>query len=262
MNGAELKATLKSGGRVFGTMISVNRNPRWVPILDGVGLDYAIIDTEHNPRSRGELGDYLTMFNTSGVVPIVRIPIPDSHYVTMAMDAGAQGVLAPYCETVEEATQVVAAAKWRPLKGEAARHLMETGEHVSDATKTYLEERNKNSVAIIGIESVAAVNNLSEILKVPGIDGIFVGPNDMSISLGFPDQYDRQEYQNTVKHVIDTAGAQGIAVLVHHQTPELSSFWIGQGARFILHGTDRRAMAEGFRTEFNHLRKVAGDLPK
>ncbi len=260
MNGAELKAILKEGGRVFGTMLSVGRNPRWIPVLDGVGLDYVVIDTEHNPRSRGELGDFLTMFNTTGVVPIVRIPIPDSHYVTMAMDAGAQGVLAPYCETVDQVKEVVAAAKWRPLKGDAARRLIETGEHVSDSTKAYLEDRNKNSVAIIGIESVAAVKNLPEMLKVPGIDGIFVGPNDMSISLGFPDQYDREEYQTTVKYVIDTAGAQGIAVLVHHQTPELSSFWISQGARFILHGTDRRALAEGFRTEFSRLRGVAKEM--
>ena len=261
MNGAELKATLKEGGRVFGTMLSVSRNPRWLPVLDGVGLDYAVIDTEHGARSRGELGDFLTMMNTTGVVPIVRIPIPDSHYVTMAMDAGAQGILAPYCESVDQVVDVIAAAKWRPLKGDAVRQVMETGAHVSDATKAFLEERNKDSIAIIGIESVAAVKNLEAILDVPGIDGIFVGPNDMSISLGFPDQYDRPEYQDTVKHVIDTSESRGIACLVHHQNPELSSFWINQGARFILHGTDRRALTEGFRSEFTQLRKVAGDLP-
>jgi 2-keto-3-deoxy-L-rhamnonate aldolase RhmA len=260
MNGAELKATLKAGGRVFGTMISVSRNPRWVPVLSGAGLDYVVIDTEHNPRSRGELGDFLMMFNTAGVAPIVRIPIPDSHYVTMAVDAGAQGVLAPYCESVEQVKEVVSAAKWRPLKGEAARHLIDTGEHVSEETKAYLEERNKNNVAIIGIESVAAVKNLENILKVPGIDGIFVGPNDLSVSLGIPDQYNRPKYQDTVKHIIDTSGAYGIPVLVHHQTPELSKYWIGQGARFILHGTDRRAMAEGFRIDFSQLREFAKDL--
>ena len=57
------------------------------------------MDTEHGPWSRGELGDYLSLFNADSPVPIVRVPIPDSHYVTMAMDAGAQGILAPYCET-------------------------------------------------------------------------------------------------------------------------------------------------------------------
>jgi 4-hydroxy-2-oxoheptanedioate aldolase len=257
MNGAELKAVLKSGGRVFGTMISVSRNPKWIPVMAGVGLDYVVIDTEHNPRSRGELGDFLTMFNTTGVVPIVRIPIPGSHYVTMAIDAGAQGILAPYCETVEEVKEVVGAAKWRPLKGEAVRHLMDTGEHVSDETRAYLEERNQNNIVIIGIESVAAVNNLENILKVPGIDGIFVGPNDMSISLGVPDMYDTEKYRTTVKRVIDTSEAHGIPVLVHQQTPELSRYWISQGARFVLHGTDRRALAEGFRADFSVLREHA-----
>ena len=260
MNGAELKQVLRDGGRVFGTMISIGRSPRWVPVLDGVGLDYAIIDTEHSPRSRDELGDYLAMFNTGGVVPIVRIPIPDSHYVTMAMDAGAQGVLAPYCETVDQVQEVIAAAKWRPLKGEAVDRLVKNGEHVSEATKAYLEERNRNSVAIIGIESVAAIENLENILQVPGIDGIFVGPNDLSISLGVPDQYDRQEYQDAVKQVITTSESRGVPVLVHHQTPELSTFWIGQGARFVLHGTDRRAMSEGFRSDFGKLREFSKAL--
>ena len=225
--------------------------------LDGGGLDYVVIDTEHNYRSRGELGDFLIMMNTSGVVPIVRIPIPDSHYVTMAMDAGAHGVLAPYCETVEQVREVVAAAKWRPLKGDAVARVVATGEHVSDATRSYLEDRNKNSIAIIGIESQTAVDNLDSMLEVPGIDGIFVGPNDMSISLGIPDQYDQKVYQDTVKSVIDKSEAKGIATLVHQQTPDLSTFWISQGARFVLHGTDRRALQEGFKSDFGALREFA-----
>ena len=153
---------------------------------------------------------------------------------------------------------MVAAAKWRPLKGEAVERVVAEGEHVSAATRAYLEERNRNSIAIIGIESVAAVNNLEAILEVPGIDGIFVGPNDMSISLGFPDDYDRPEYKDTVKRVIDMSEAKGVGTLVHHQTPELSTYWIDQGARFVLHGTDRRALTEGFRADFGKLRASAG----
>ena len=260
MSGADLKATLKQGGRIFGTMISVNRNPRWIPIMDGVGLDYVIIDTEHNPRSRGELGDYLAMFATSSVVPIVRIPIPDSHYVTMAIDAGAQGILAPYCETVDQVREVVKAAKYRPLKGVAAEQALATGEFPSSASREYLEARNRDNICIIGIESQAAVDNLDAILGVPGIDAIFVGPNDMSISLGVPDDYAQEVYKTTVKGIIDQCEVNGLPTLVHHQTPELSEYWIQQGARFVLHGTDRRAMAEGFRTEFSRLRDQAASL--
>ena len=255
MNGAELKATLKAGGRVFGTMLNVTRSPRWVSAFDAAGLDYVVVDTEHAPLGRDDMGDLLHSFSNSGVAPIVRIPIPDSHYVTMAMDAGAQGVLAPYCETAEQAAEVVGAAKWRPLKGDAVARVVASGEHVSDATRAYLEERNRNSIAIIGVESQAGVDNLESILHVPGIDGIFIGPNDMSISLGVPDQYDTEVYRSTVKHVIDTAEAHGVATLVHHQTPDLSTYFMEQGARFILHGSERRAMIQGFQAEFGVLRE-------
>ena len=154
----------------------------------------------------------------------------------------------------------MAAAKWLPLKGTAVDNVVERGEHVSDASRAYLEERNRNSICIIGIESVAAVKNLECMIEVSGIDGIFVGPNDMSIQLGFPDQYDRPEYKDTVKGVIDTCEAKGIPVLVHHQNTELSTYWISQGARFVLHCTDRRTLSAAYESDFTKLRDYADDL--
>ena len=130
-----------------------------------------------------------------GVVPIVRVPIPSSHYVTMAIDAGAEGILAPYCETVEEVREVVGATKWLPMKGEYVERAMTTGEFPSDDTKAYLAARNKNNVCIIGIESEPAVRNLPEILEVEGIDAIFVGPNDFSTSYGIPDDTGHPDYE-------------------------------------------------------------------
>ncbi|MCH7652515.1 MAG: hypothetical protein IIB14_02435, partial [Chloroflexi bacterium] len=106
MNGEELKRKVHSGGIIYGTMLSMSQNPRWSTTMSAFGLDYVIIDTEHSPRGRDDVADFLAAFNYSGVVPIVRIPIPRSHYVTMALDAGASGILAPYCETVEEAKEV------------------------------------------------------------------------------------------------------------------------------------------------------------
>jgi 4-hydroxy-2-oxoheptanedioate aldolase len=156
--------------------------------------------------------------------------------------------------------EVVKAAKFRPLKGAAAETALESGEFPSTASQEYLEARNRDNICIIGIESQAAVDNLDAMLAVPQIDAIFVGPNDMSISLGVPDDYAQEIYKTTVKGVIDQCEARGIPTLVHHQTPELSEYWIEQGARFVLHGTDRRAMAEGFRTEFNRLRNKAAGL--
>ena len=260
MNGEQLKQKVNSGGIVYGTMISLGRNPRWSSAFSNFGLDYAILDTEHAARSRSEVADYLAAFRYSGVVPIVRVPIPASHYVTMYLDAGAQGVLAPYCETVEQVKEVVAATKWRPLKGELAEKAVNTGEFPSPATKEYLEDRNRNNVCIIGIESVPAISNLENFLEVDGIDAVFVGPNDLSITLGVPDQYDHPDYEAALREVISKCQAAETPVLIHHQTVELTQKWLREGARFVLYSSDASTLHNGYRNEFGRIKKIGAEL--
>ena len=260
MNGEQLRKKTSGGGIVYGTMLSMGRNPRWSQTISAFGLDYVIIDTEHAPRSRAEVADFLAAFTYSGVVPIVRIPIPASHYVTMYIDAGAQGVLAPYCETVDQVKEVVAAARWRPLKGALAEKAVETGELPSEATRAYLENRNKNNVCIIGIESVPAIENLENMLKVEGIDAIFVGPNDLTITLGIPDQYDHPDYEAALREIIAKSEAAGKPVLIHQQTVELTQKWLREGARFVLYSSDARTMHNGYREEFGEIKSVGSEL--
>ena len=178
----------------------------------------------------------------------------------MYLDAGAQGVLAPYCETVEQVKEVVAATKWRPLKGELAENAVETGELPSPATKEYLENRNRNNVCIIGIESVPAISNLENILEVDGIDAVFVGPNDLSITLGIPDQYDHPDYEAALREVISKCRAAETPVLIHHQTVELTQKWLREGARFVLYSSDARTLHNGYRDEFGRIKKVGAEL--
>ena len=260
MNGEQLRKKTRDGGIVYGTMLSVGTNPRWTQTISQFGLDYIILDTEHAPRSRAEVADYLTAFNYSGVVPIVRIPIPASHYVTMYIDAGAQGILAPYCETVDQVREVVAAARWRPLKGALAAKAVEENVLPSKATREYLEDKNKNNVCIIGIESVPAIENLENILKIDGIDGIFVGPNDLTVTLGIPDQYDHPDYESALRKIISLSKTAGIPVLIHHQTVELTQKWLKEGARFVLYSSDARTMHNGYREEFGQIKRIGQEL--
>ena len=169
MNGYELKQRMEAGGIVYGTMLSMSRNPRWAAPMSNFGLDYVVIDTEHSPRGRDDVADFLAAFNFSGVVSIVRVPIPDSHYITMALDAGAHGILAPYCETVDEVQAVVATAKWHPLKGENLIRAVRDNILPSPETRKYLRNRRKDSFIVIGIESEPAHRNLDAILHVGGI---------------------------------------------------------------------------------------------
>jgi len=260
MNGEQLKAKTRAGGIVYGTMLSAARNPRWATTIAGLGLDYVIVDSEHAPRGRTEIADLLAGLRSVDVVPIVRVPIPSSHYITMALDAGAQGILAPYCETPDEVREVVGATKWRPLKGEFVRRVVEQGEFPSDASREYLERRNQHSVCIVGIESVPAMEALEDIVAIEGIDAIFVGPNDLSISLGVPDQYDHPEYEAALRTIIATCQDRNVPVLIHHQTPDLTQKWLREGARFVLHCTETRAVHNAFREEFGAIRAVGEEI--
>jgi len=260
MNGEQLKLKTKQGGVVYGSMISMGRNPRWTSAVADLGLDYVVIDMEHAPRGRAEVADYLVAIQSTDVVPIVRIPIPDSHYVTMALDAGAHGVLAPYCETVEEVREVVGASKYRPLKGAMVRRVVEEGIFPSEQSRKYLEDLNRNSVCIIGIESVPAIENLDKILEINGIDAIFVGPNDLTISLGIPNQYDHPDYESALRQIIKSCQGKNIPVLIHHQSVDLTKKWLKEGARFVLHSSDRRQIHQGYRNDFTNIQEFGSEI--
>lgn len=258
MRPSQLKKTLKDGGHVFGFMISAMASTRFAGALAGSTLDYAIIDSEHSSRDRAEIQSLCTMLRHADITSIVRVPIPRAEWVAMAKDAGATGVLVPYCETVEEVQSVVAAAKWHPLKGEYLRQAVHENKFPSAASKRYLQKIHKNSLVIIGIESVPAYENLDAILDVGNIDGIFVGPNDMSTSLGIPNEYDNPRYVEVVSDIIRRCEARKIPVMVHQQNLETSVPMINRGARFVLHSTDAGMLQRVLQTEMNELRAAAG----
>lgn len=260
MNPIKLKRTLKQGGHVFGCMLSGMASTRFGPTLAGSTMDYVIIDSEHGSRDRTEIQSLCTMLRHADVTPVVRVPIPKSEWVAMALDAGAAGVLVPYCEQVEDVQAVVATAKWHPLKGEYLMRAVTEGVFPSRETKKYLQARHKESFVIIGIESEPAYENLDAILDVGDIDGIFIGPNDMSTSLGIPDDYTNPKYIKVIKDIIKRAEARGIPTMVHQQTIDTSTTAIKLGARFVLHSSDSRMLQRMMQDEMNALRKAAGQI--
>ena len=238
MKNEKIKSELKQGNCVFGTMLTNSVSPRWAGHFANIGLDYVVIDTEHSPFNRSEVANLINSFNLGNVCPIVRIPIPAAHYATMHLDAGAGGILAPYCETKEEAEEIVGAVKWKPLKGKLLSDIIKHNKFPSKESKVYLENLNAENICIIGIESVPAINNLENILSVDGIDAIFVGPNDLSVSLGIPNEYENKLYEDALDEIIKQCQSKNIPVMIHHQTTDLTSKWIKRGSLFVLYTSD------------------------
>ncbi len=257
MEPAQLKATLKAGKPVFGFMIAAIEGLRWARVYAGSTLDYIIIDWEHSSRNRQKISELVTSVKSAGITCIVRTPNTDDTYVAIALDAGADGVLVPYCETVEEVRACANKVRFHPLKGEYFERACMTGELPSEKTREYLNNRHKDHIFIMGIESEPAANRLDELLECAEIDGIFVGPNDLTTSLGIPDEVDNPIYLDVLKNVIETGEKHGVPTMVHQQSIETSTKAIELGARFVLHSSEVGILLKGIQNDFAQLREIA-----
>ena len=188
MNGRELSSALKSGRRVYGTLIT-SASPRWVSAVQGLQLDYVFIDTEHIPIDRRTLAWMCQAYRGIGAAPIVRIPSPDPYQACMVLDGGAAGVIAPYVESPGQVRALRGAVKLRPLKGRRLQRILAREEQPEPRLAEYLADRNASSVLIVNIESRPAMDALDEILAVDGLDAVLIGPHDLSLNLGVPEQY-------------------------------------------------------------------------
>ena len=249
---------IKAGKIVYGTCIT-STAPTWPAIALRAGLDFVFLDTEHIPLERMEIARMCQAFRAMGIAPIVRIPSPDPYRACQMMDAGAEGLVAPYLERTDQIKELVGALKFRPLKGELLEKALNSTLEMEGTLKQYLDKWNEGNVCIANIESVPALERLEELLSVKGLDAVFIGPHDLSISLGLPEQYDHPVFEEAVKKIIVTSRKNGLAVGIHFsETPERQIRWIKEGVNLIIHSSDLAMFSQRLMNDMNILRQFTG----
>ena len=257
--GTDLLQKIKRNETIYGTCI-VSTSPIWSKAVRGSGLDFVFLDTEHIPLDRTELTFLCQVYNAHGIPPIVRIPSPDPYLACMAKDAGAVGVLAPYVETVSQVRQMVGATKYRPLKGERLQRILEGGEELDPELKTYIEKYNQGSLCLINIESRTAVENLDGLLDVPGLDGIIIGPHDLSVNMGLQEQYGHPDFENMVQEIISKTRQKKLAAGIHFPTgPDRQVKWAKNGANIVLHSSDMFLFVQKLKEDLHKIKTALGD---
>jgi 4-hydroxy-2-oxoheptanedioate aldolase len=259
MNGRELIKALRSGRRVYGTMI-VSTSPHWPAAVKSAGADFVFIDTEHIAIDRTTLAWMCQTYRALGLAPLVRIPSPDPYEATVALDNGASGVLAPYVETPEQVRRLRGAVKLRPLKGKVLEEVL-NGERELDAELSdYVTKRCAENVLLINIESAPALSALDEILAVPDIDALQVGPHDLSCNLGVPEQYGHPRFEEAIQTIIAKARARQVGAGVHYWWGiEDELRWVKAGANLIVHSGDIALFADALRADLKRFRDECGD---
>ena len=251
---------LKRGERVYGSAFT-SIAPSWALSLKKAALDFVFIDNEHISMNRADLARLCQLFKAYGITPVVRIPSPDAFLASQAIDAGAVGVIAPYLENVGQIRDLVGAVKFKPLKGEKLQRLLSGEEELSESMKEYITRFNEGNICIANIESVAAMERLDELLSVPGLDGVFIGPHDLSVSLGYPEQYDHPVFEAAVRKIIQVTRGKGLSIGVHFSLePERQVRWAKEGANIIVHSFDIALFTQRLIHDMNIIRQGLGDV--
>ena len=250
---------LGNGQNVYGTCIT-STGPMWPGAIKSAGLDFVFIDTEHIPLGRPELAVLCQAFKANGIVPVVRIPSPDAYLACQAIDGGAAGIVVPYIENVGQVVELVGAVKYRPLKGELLSAYLTGTKAMPEGLKEYINNFNAANICIANIESVPAMERLDEILSVPGLDAVFIGPHDLSVSLGVPEQYDHPIFEAAVKNIIHTTRAKGLHIGIHFSLePERQIQWMKEGANIVVHSFDVALFLQRLKLDMGVIKKAAGD---
>jgi 4-hydroxy-2-oxoheptanedioate aldolase len=259
MNTANLRSALRTGRRVYGTLI-VSESPRWPASVAQIGLDFVFIDTEHIALDRATLSWMCLLYAALGLPPIVRIPSPDPYAATMVLDAGAAGIVAPYVETVEQVKALHGAVKLRPIKGAKLEAVLNGRTAFEPELVDYQRTRTAENILVINIESRPAMDNLDALLAVDGVDAVLIGPHDLSCSLGVPERYDAPEFEAAVRSIVTKARARGVGAGIHSWMGVAREVaWAQAGMNFFIHSADIIAMKETLTREVGELRVALGD---
>ncbi len=217
-----LKRRLAAGGRAVGTMVAELRQPAVMQLLANAGFDFAIVDMEHGALGVETASDLCRAGVAYGVTPIVRVTALEYVPIAAALDGGAQGVMIPRVRTPEEAAEVVRIATYLPRGGRgSALGRAHTGR--GGDVRAVMDAADAERLVVIQIETREALARVDEIAAVPGVDVLFVGPNDLAIELGVPGPPSQPELVEAIERVAAAARAAGIWSAVQMNTVELAA---------------------------------------
>jgi 4-hydroxy-2-oxoheptanedioate aldolase len=248
MRSNPVKAALKSGQAQVGTWLSLG-SVMAARYMARSGFHWLTVDMEHSPIDWETASLIFAAVADAGGVPLVRVPHNNLENAKRALDSGAFGIVFPMCNTVEEAEQAVAICKYPP----AGERSVGGGLHALNFQCTpgeYYARANNEILVIVQAEHVQAVENCEKIFRVPGIDAMFVGPNDLLSSMHKTPamETDDPEFVSALKHLRETAVQCGIAPGIHVASPEAANRRIAEGWRFIAVASELAYMTQCART--------------
>ncbi|MCE9619634.1 MAG: 2,4-dihydroxyhept-2-ene-1,7-dioic acid aldolase [Planctomycetes bacterium] len=244
-----IKEKLRRGEPSIGTWMSM-AHPSIAEILAMAGYDWVVVETEHTAIDVSEVLRLIIAIEQRGSIPLVRLAWNDPIQAKAVLDSGAAGVLVPMINSKADAQLAVQMTKYPPLggRGVGLARAQGYGANFDD----YVKNANADTLLMVQIEHKDAVANIEEILSVPGIDGTFIGPYDLSLSLGLPGQVNHPDVVAAKRKVLDATLRHKLVAGIHLVQPGTAAAdcakALQEGYRFIALGTDILFLGDSART--------------
>jgi len=228
-----VKKALAEGRVQLGTGFWQLRSPEVARLLAAAGFHWAFLDTEHGGFDLETIQDISRVAALAGLSPIVRVADLQYALVARAFDCGAQGVIFPRVESPELLEKAVSWVKFPPVGVRGYGLATVQVDYEAASFNQIIEHMNANTMVVLQIETRRALEAREELLSIPGIDAVMIGPADLSISLGVPGEFQHPKMVEAMEAVRDTCNRKGVAPGTQTRTPQLARFWKERGMRFL-----------------------------
>jgi 4-hydroxy-2-oxoheptanedioate aldolase len=256
-----LKERLGRGEVCFGPFAKLT-DPAAVEVLALAGFDHVIIDMEHGPVSVQAAQDLIRAAQLRGMAPVARVPRNDASDILRVLDIGAEGVHVPQIATAEDARAAVEACYFHPEGTRGVCRFVRAADYAARPAQEHFAEANRRTLPVLHIEGQEGIANLPEILSVPGIGVVFVGPYDLSQSCGVPGQVQHPMVIERMRHAVGLARDRGAVVGTFIEDAEGARIWAGAGVQYLCYSVDVGILMAAAKRAVGELRRaVEGPSP-
>jgi 4-hydroxy-2-oxoheptanedioate aldolase len=266
LSGAEFKKQLRSGSPKLGLFLNAH-SPTLAEQLAHSGYDWLLVDTQHGPMNYEKLSTMLSGISSGGAKSLVRVGgYDDRPGIQQALDLGADGVLVPYINTAEEARQAVSCTKY-PTAGTRSVYFPQRSMNKAGLLG-YAGNFNNDGIVALQVETASCIENIVEIAAVPGVDILFLGQNDLCMSMGlfekykFPDMYTSPELGAATQKLIDNARKNNVILGVFLFGTSRVGEFLEKGFPFISVGNDLHHVLTQSGAYVNEIEKIATEKGK
>jgi 2-keto-3-deoxy-L-rhamnonate aldolase RhmA len=250
-----VKARLAAGGRVCGAMVFEFFSPGLPQICENAGAEFVLYDMEHTGLSFETLKTQVAHCRGLGIVPLVRVPRGEYHFIARALDVGALGVMVPMVGSAEEAAHIVACTRYPPAGRRGAAFGFAHDEYGGGDVAAKITALHERTLVIPQIETVDGLNAVEAMAAVPGVDALWLGHFDLTNFMGIPGAFRHPDYLAAVKRIVGACDAHGKAAGFLAADDAWAREYVAHGFRLLAYGLDQAMLQNALRRGLDILRQ-------